>query len=157
MHNSSAYVYNPDALAISALLLFGTLAFHAFWLFIVNRGFAYAADRAPRRTHIRIYLEMSFLAGAFALSAAHIVEILLIGFVIHAFGLIPNIHQAVVFSGSTYTTVGFGPDPLPEHWQLVMVTIALVGLLTVAWTTSVLFAMATQAHSALVDAKKAAR
>ena len=153
MHNSSIYVYNPDALAVSALILFGTLAFHAFYLILVNRGFLHAARRAQETRHLRFALEMSFLVGAFVLSAAHIVEIFLIGFTINAIGLVQNIHHAIVFAGSTYTTVGFGSDPLPQNWQLVMVTIALVGLLTVAWTTSVLFGMATMVHSALANPK----
>ena len=154
MHNASAYVYNPDALAFSALILFGTLTFHAFYLIVVNRGFLHAVRRAREVRHLRFALEMSFLVGAFVLSAAHIVEIFLIGYTINLFDLVPNIHQAIVFAGSTYTTVGFGSDPLPQNWQLIMVTIALVGLLTVAWTTSVLFGMATLVHSVLANPGK---
>ena len=142
MLNDSAYIYNLDALITSAQILLGVLAFHAFYIFLVNHGFHRCVDALFKRRH-RYLLEVSFIVGAFILSAAHIIEILLLGYSLHWLSLVPNIHQALVFAGSTYTTVGFGTDPLQPGWQLVMVTMALSGLLTIAWTTSVLFSMAT--------------
>lgn len=146
MANDSVYVFNSDALIVSALMLFGVLIFHAFYLFVVNHGFHRCVTWLVNRRR-RYWLEMSFLVAAFVLSMAHIVEILLLGYSIHWLGLVPNIHHALVFAGSTYTTVGFGTDPLQPTWQLVMVTMALSGLLTIAWTTSVLFGMATTTRS----------
>ncbi|GEM_PF-5918659 len=50
----------------------------------------------------------------------------------------------LVFAGSAYTTVGFGTNPLPIGWDLVMVVIALSGMIAFGWSISVLFGM-TQA------------
>ena len=149
MPNNSEYVYNADSLVVSALLLIGVLIFHAFYLFIVSHNFHRAIDCLAKRNH-KFLLEIPFLVAAFVLSASHVIEILLLGYSVYWLGLISNIHQALVFVGSTYTTVGFGSDLLSESWQLVMVTIALSGLLTIAWTTSVLFGMATTTRTAQV-------
>mgnify|MGYP000045782703 CR=1 FL=1 len=146
MTNDSAYVFNSDAVIVSALMLLGVLVFHAFYLFCVNLGFHKSITWLSNRR--RIYsLEIFFLASAFILSMAHILEVLLLGYAIYLIGLVPNIHHAIVFAGSTYSTVGFGTDPLQPSWQLVMVTMALSGLITVAWTTSVLFGMSTTTRS----------
>lgn len=145
--NPSAYVFNPDALVASGLILFGILVFHAFYMFFVNRLYRARAQALIDRNRY-ILAQAFFLVGAFVLSIAHILEILALGYTLKWTGLIPNTHQAIVFAGSTYTTVGYGTDPLPVGWDLVMVTIALSGLITVAWTTSVLFGMASYSQTA---------
>jgi hypothetical protein len=48
-------------------------------------------------------------------------------------------HQAMVYAGSTYTTVGFISDPLPTQWQLLSVIMAVSGLLSFGWSTAVMF------------------
>lgn len=144
---SSVYVFNPEALAWSGLILFGILMFHAFYMFAVNRLYRMQAQALIDCRHY-VAAQGFFLVGAFMLSAAHILEILILGYALKWMGLVSDIHQAIVFAGSTYTTVGFGSDPLPVGWDLVMVTMALSGLITVAWTTSVLFGMASYSHTA---------
>jgi hypothetical protein len=47
----------------------------------------------------------------------------------------------VYFSGSTYTTLGFGSDILPDSLNSITVVIALSGMFAIAWTTSVLMTM----------------
>jgi hypothetical protein len=53
-----------------------------------------------------------------------------------------NAHQAMVFAGSTYTTVGFANDQLPYSWQLVTIIMATSGLFSFGWSTSVMFLLA---------------
>ena len=49
---------------------------------------------------------------------------------------------AVIFAGSTYTTVGFTDDPLGAGWQLLAVTMAISGLFSFGLSTSVMFMLA---------------
>jgi hypothetical protein len=53
-----------------------------------------------------------------------------------------------VFAGSAYTTVGFGTNPLPPSWDLIMVVIALSGMITFGWSISVLLNMTQIVHTA---------
>jgi hypothetical protein len=69
------------------------------------------------------------------------VEIGIWGAALHWAGLAPNLSQAVYFSGSTYTTLGFGSDILPDSLNSITVVIALSGMFAIAWTTSVLMTM----------------
>ncbi len=147
MLTSESYVFNPYALTFSGLILLGILLFHAIYMFLVNRTYRAKAQSLLDARHYKS-TQIFFLVGAFVLSLAHIVEILILGYALSWMGLVPDAHRAMVFAGSAYTTMGFGPDPLPADWDLVTVTMALAGLITVAWTTSVLFGMATFSHTA---------
>jgi hypothetical protein len=84
----------------------------------------------------------------FVLTISHLIEIFIWGYALSLAGLVPNIHQAMVFAGSTYTTVGFGTNPLPVSWDLVMVVIALNGMIAFGWSISVLFGMTQIVHLA---------
>ncbi len=144
---TSDFVFNSYALLWSGLFLFGILVFHGFYMFFSSRIYRTHAQRLINRERYKS-AQAFFMVGAFFLSLAHIFEILLLGYALKWIGLIENTHQAIVFAGSTYTTVGFGTDPLPVDWDLITVTMALSGLITIAWTTSVLFGMATYSQTA---------
>lgn len=156
---ASAYVFNADALMASALIMIGILVFHAFYMFAASRSYR---ARATRMIESRRYYaaQLLFVLGALVISFSHIFEILILGYTLNWMGLIQDTHKAIVFAGSTYTTVGFGPDPLPIGWDLVMVTMAMSGLITVAWTTTILFGMATysqRAHELEMKLKRSRR
>ena len=52
------------------------------------------------------------------------------------------------FAGSTYTTLGFGTNPLPLSWDLVMVVIALSGMIAFGWSISILLGMSQLVNTA---------
>jgi hypothetical protein len=70
---------------------------------------------------------------------SHLVQIYIWGLSLTLFDIIPNSHQAMVFAGSTYTTVGFVTDPLPIQWQLMTVIMAASGFFSFGWSTAVMF------------------
>ena len=55
-------------------------------------------------------------------------------------------HHAVLLAGSTYTTVGFTNDTLPERWQLLEVIMAVSGLFAFAWSTSIFYGLSQQIY-----------
>lgn len=140
-------VFNEKALVYSGLILIGILIFHAVYMAIVNRSYRYAFQHTTDKGRYML-AQALFIPGAFTLSLAHIVEILGIGYTIHWMGLVSDIQMAIVFAGSCYTTIGYGQDILPTSWDLVTVTMALSGLISVAWTSSVLFGMAASSQTA---------
>ena len=76
-----------------------------------------------------------------ALMITHVVEIGIWSCALYAAGLVDNLRRAIVFTGNTYTTVGYGEDILPLGWKLLTTIIALSGMFAFAWTTSVLLNM----------------
>lgn len=71
----------------------------------------------------------------------HIIEILIWAIFILRLDLIQNPVDAILFSGSCYTTVGFVTDILPEGWKSLAFFIAFTGLFSLAWTTSIMISM----------------
>lgn len=55
--------------------------------------------------------------------------------------LIENLHRAMLFAGSCYTTLGIYSDTLPKGWQSVAFYIAFSGLFSFAIATSAMMAM----------------
>jgi hypothetical protein len=60
---------------------------------------------------------------------------------LYATGLIEDIRLAMLFSGSSYTTVGIFSDNLPIGWKSVAFYIAFSGLFSFAIATSSMISM----------------
>lgn len=86
-------------------------------------------------------LFLHFYIAILKLATVHIVEIIFWAFCLVLAGLINNPIQALLFSGSTYTTIGFEGDILPDHWKNMAFLVAFSGMITFAWTTSILISM----------------
>ena len=56
-------------------------------------------------------------------------------------GLVLNPIEAILFAGSTYTTIGFISNIMPFEWKVLPLFIAFSGLFSVAWTTSIMIGM----------------
>jgi len=79
------------------------------------------------------------MSGAvFALLGLHVLEIFLWAAALVYGGLVPNWHLAGLFSGSTYTTIGYSGMILPLGWGMLAPLIAISGLFTFGWSGSVL-------------------
>ncbi len=89
------------------------------------------------------------------LVCSHLVEISIWGISLVLSGLVSNFYEAAFFSGSTYTTLGYGKELLPGSWDTITVIIALSGMFCIAWTTSSLISMISVFHPARLHAPKA--
>ncbi|WP_062308959.1 ion channel [Polynucleobacter sinensis] len=87
------------------------------------------------RVFFHFYLAFVYIA------LIHIVEILMWAFFILRMDLIEKPVDAILFSGSCYTTVGFISDVLPDGWKSLAFFIAFTGLFCLAWTTSIMIGM----------------
>lgn len=152
LQNSSEYVFNLDALIFGGAMLFLILVVHATYMFLVNRQYQAVTDRMMDANRYGL-VQPFFYVMAFILAISHLLEIFIWGYALSLSGLVPNSHQAMIFAGSAYTTVGFGANPLPLNWDLVMVVIALTGMVTFGWSISVLFGMTQTVHIAHLKLK----
>ena len=82
-----------------------------------------------------------FYVSVFYLFLTHIAEILIWGVALYSFNLISGLGQCILFSGSTYTAMGFMEDILPNGWKMLAVIIAFSGMFAFAWTASVMISM----------------
>jgi hypothetical protein len=82
-----------------------------------------------------------FYTSVFCLFLTHIVEIFLWGIALFALKLVPGLGQSILFSGSTYTAMGFMEDILPDGWKMLAVIIAFSGMFSFAWTASAMISM----------------
>jgi len=78
--------------------------------------------------------------------AGHLTEIVIWATSLVMAGLIPSMSTALYYCGSTYTTLGYGSDPMANGRNAITVVIALSGMLTVAVTTSILMSQFSRYH-----------
>ena len=78
----------------------------------------------------------------------HLTEIVIWATSLVVVALIPSMTTALYYCGSTYTTLGYGSDPMSNGRNAITVVIALSGMLTVAVTTSILMSQFSSYHEA---------
>ena len=134
------YVFNLDALLFGGAILVLVMLIHAVLAISVHVGYTkFSGQWIRRKKYLRA--QLAFLVAMFCLMIPHLVEIGVWGAAIHYFGLVKNLHDAIVFSGSSYTTLGFAPNVFPPGWELVTVIIAVSGMFAFAWSTTVMLEM----------------
>ena len=87
-----------------------------------------------------------FFSCILTLLMSHLTQIMIWSWFLYWPGIMTNSHHAVLLSGSTYTTVGFVNDTLPERWQLLEVIMAVSGLFAFAWSTSIFYGLSQQIY-----------
>jgi hypothetical protein len=82
-----------------------------------------------------------FAASIYVMSLVQLTSILIWTVALYANALIDDIHQALLFAGSSYTTLGIYSDTLPVGWKSVAFYIAFSGLFSFAMATSSMMTM----------------
>ena len=129
----------PGYLLGGAMLLL-VMVFHGVMLLQIAKRyevktFLYLAEKKYSSVALCFYISV------FLLFLTHIAEILIWGIALYAFKLLPALGQSILFSGSTYTAMGFMEDILPDGWKMLAVIIAFSGMFAFAWTASVMISM----------------
>jgi hypothetical protein len=136
--SATQYVFNMQALILGCLMLVSCVVIQAiFVLLVVSKG--KRSIKNLRRADCDLQAHGVFLVCILLLLSSHLTQIYVWGYALNAYDIIANQHQAMVYAGSTYTTVGFITDPLPTQWQLLSVIMATSGLFTFGWSTAVMF------------------
>ena len=136
--SASQYVFNMQALVLGCLMLVTCVVIQATFVFlVVSKG--KRSIKNLRRAENDFQAHGVFIACVLMLLSSHLIQIYVWGYALHAYDIIANQHQAMVYAGSTYTTVGFITDPLPTQWHLLSVIMATSGLFTFGWSTAVMF------------------
>ena len=99
------------------------------------KSFLYLSERAYSSVALIFYISV------LCLFLTHIFEIIIWGASLYIFKLLPDLGQSILFSGSTYTAMGFMDDLLPAGWKMLAIIIAFSGMFSFAWTASVMISM----------------
>jgi hypothetical protein len=140
MHTSIATSLDLPGYFLGGAMLFVVMVFHGVLLLQIAKRyevktFLYLAEKKYSS------VALCFYVSVFCLFLTHIAEILLWGFALYGFTLIPLLGQSILFAGSTYTAMGFMEDILPDGWKMLAVIIAFSGMFSFAWTASVMISM----------------
>ncbi|MEJ1939281.1 hypothetical protein WDZ92_54475, partial [Nostoc sp. NIES-2111] len=133
-------VFNAHALLFGSTLMVLCLILQAVGVVIVMNHVKPAVSRLIARRQMAL-AQCTFFLGALVLMLSHLIQIYAWGAALNLAGALTNEHQAMLFAGSTYTTVGFITDPLSLDWQLAAIIMATNGLFAFAWSTSALFGL----------------
>lgn len=139
-HLSLATELDLPAYLLGATILILVIIFHGIALLQIAkryevRTFLYLSEKKYSSVAICFYISV------FGLFLAHIAEIVIWGFALYLFRLLPNLGDSILFAGSTYTAMGFMEDILPNGWKMLAVIIAFSGMFAFAWTASVMISM----------------
>jgi hypothetical protein len=138
--------WNLKALALGGLLLLTCLLIQVFVIHYVGQAFRRFQKDSLKMSE-RWMAQVNLLAGAILLMLTHLLHIYIWGYALYMMSVIEVLKTAIIFAGSTYTTVGFVNDPLPAEWQLLAVTMATSGLFSFGMSTSVMFVLAQRIFS----------
>ncbi len=98
-----------------------------------------------------------FSRSMFQMLLLHALEIFFWGVCLYIGRLVSDLHSAVYFAATTYTTLGMGPMAVPHLWHEISAVIAISGLFTFAWTTSEMFNIVGCQHELLEKLRRHSR
>ena len=123
-------------LLIAGLLLAVCVLIHAFGTLAVQKQLRRAkAQSRAERPHPFALLVLLFVL----IFALHAFEVVVWAVAYWLIGALPTVEEAVYFSLSSYTTVGYGDVVLGLDWRILGAAEAAVGILLLGWSTALLF------------------
>ena len=127
----------------ACVLVAVTVAAHAGGLAVLLRRFMRLDAPPPTRVwHItRMLLRMVWW-----LFLLHLAEISVWGVFYLLRGCLPNAETAFYFSGTTYTTIGYGDVVLAKPWRLLGPIEGLTGILMCGLSTGYFFVVVSHIH-----------
>ena len=121
---------------LAIILVLNTILFIRIFLWFMKASAKLVKPRA-------LDLIILFVSSVLLMSLVQIGSIMIWTVALYATGLIADIRLAMLFSGSSYTTLGIFSDVLPQGWKSVAFYIAFSGLFSFAIATSSMMSMLT--------------
>jgi Ion channel len=127
----------------ACVLVFLTMAVHATGIAVLMRGFMRWHVLRPKGVWpvSRLLLRMIWW-----LILLHLAEISIWGVFYLWRGCLPNAEAAFYFSGSTYTTLGYGDLVLARPWRLLAPIEGLIGVLMCGLSAGYFFVILSRVH-----------
>jgi hypothetical protein len=131
-----------DQIAAIVGLLAVTMSIHG-WGMVTTMLTAHALDDWLQRRRLHRYGIVTLIIASLMIVTVHYLEVGVWALFFNLTGALPNAEDAFHFSLMEYVTVGSSIN-LPYRWRSLEGAIAMSGLLTFAWSTSVLIALVSR-------------
>jgi hypothetical protein len=130
-------------IALGTVMVILIMFVHGVGIRTINQRFSRSWVHLNNSTpHWRVNLLLAVTIGSLAI--LHLVETLLWAAPVSLMGLIPSMRDSYYFVLESYTTLGEGAVRLPDGWRLIGPIMAMSGLFTFGWTSSVLVSIMTE-------------
>lgn len=139
-----------ENLAISTAMVVLTILIHFFGLAVLLLGVREVSGRA-RDTGTVLFGAAAIVMVVVGLVGLHTVEIWSYAAVYMLLGEFSSLEDALYFSTSTFSTVGYGDLTLSERHRLVGAIEGAVGFLMIGWSTA--FLVTVTARMGLLEAQ----
>lgn len=150
----SLYVIRLEELGWGGLLLAVTMAIHGFGMVVTLRVTDAIKDRFKESMSVFLSLCIVILASwMIILTSAVEVWVWSEFFVLQ--GALPNRSVAIYHALVNYTTLDSGY--LPQRWHLLEGMLAMAGLLTLAWSTGILYMLVDDFRREALRSRREAR
>ena len=136
------YVAGFEEIAWGVALVAITMVLHGLGMVWTLRAVHGLKSRLGPNVNLAASLLVLVIA-AWLITVSHLVEVFAWAGFLHWKRALPNMSMAYYLSLLDYTTLGCEYD-LPVKWRLLEGMIAISGLMTFAWSTGVLFALAQE-------------
>ncbi|MAY30196.1 MAG: metal transporter [Aurantimonas sp.] len=130
-------------LAIGTLVIALTVLVHTLGLVALTRAMAWVIRWLNLNRHA-LGRSLSMLGTVLGLFALHTIEIWLWAFAYMLLGAHQSFDEALYFSTSTFSTVGYGDVVLLPEWRLLGALEGVGGFILIGWSTAYLVAASTR-------------
>jgi hypothetical protein len=145
-------VFAADTIVAAFLLVALTMTLHGFGMLITLRGYNRLRGALARFGQSFVGI-VPLIVASWMILVTHLAELIVWALFIRWQRAIPDLSDAFYFSILQYTTVG-SRFTLPFRWRGLEGVLAICGLLTFAWSTGVLMAMALEFQNRHVRGRK---
>ena len=128
-----------EVFAIGAAVLVGVTVVHGSILGRIVRDYHRGAKHLLEHASHPFWASLRFGRAVLLMLVLHIVGMGIWASMLTRLGLIPDARTSLYFTANSYTTLGYGGMPLGFGWRELGPMMAICGLFTFAWTTSVMF------------------
>ena len=142
--NLTLYVAGFEEIAWGVALVAIIMVLHGLGMIWTLRAVHVLKTRLGSHVNLATSL-LVLVVAAWLITVSHLVEVFAWAGFLNWKHALPNMSSAYYLSLLDYTTLGCEYD-LPVNWRLIEGMIAISGLMTFAWSTGVLFALAQKFH-----------
>ena len=135
--------------AIGAVVLVGLTLAHGSMLTLIVRRDRRSAKSLLDRASSPFMATVIFSWAILLMLIVHLFDASIWAALLHGLGLIPDVRTSLYMATSDYTTLGLADARLGTGWRELNPIIAISGLFTFGWTTSVMFNVVGWYHTLL--------
>jgi hypothetical protein len=122
-------------LALSSVVTAAAVSIHLLGIAVLLRLIRRHRRRKPERAEI-MHDALGIAGAAAGLFFLHAAEIWLYAAVYAVSGALGSFEEALYFSTSTYTTIGYGDVVLPMGWRVLGAIEGANGIILLGWSTA---------------------